>query len=196
MICATLPHLLRQHSRCTFNPPTPQPGPEYLRKRAVANRHACLLFPGTIEPPLLHQYIPLDTYQSRKKFPILPPGALVPGVSEEIIHVVGNDQHIPLPRDTDYLLPCLQIPRLPGRIGVRRHAVEHEFIDPFGPRPAIRDGGEAIRERDVRGGGGDVREVVAEKGEVDARGGGGGGDRSYFTSETGIYSTVSHLESH
>lgn len=40
----------------------------------------------------------------------------------------------------------------------------------------MRDGGEAIGERDVWGGGGDVRKLVAKEGEVDARG--SGGDRS------------------
>lgn len=54
----------------------------------------------------------------------------------------------------------------------------------------MRDGGEAIGERDVRGSGSNAGEVSAEKGEVDARG--GGGDRSQFTSETRIYSTVSY----
>lgn len=54
----------------------------------------------------------------------------------------------------------------------------------------MRDGGEAIGERDVRGSGGKVGEVVAEKGQVDARG--GGGDRSQSTSETRIYSAVSY----
>lgn len=40
----------------------------------------------------------------------------------------------------------------------------------------MRDGGKAIRERDVRGGGGDVGEVLAKEGKVNACS--GGGDRS------------------